>query len=55
MSDFKCIYQDADISIIERKIYLQDSTDEQRTIILKTKEKEFVFEFVFGKLINAHE
>ena len=55
MSDFKCIYQDADFSIVERKLLLEDSSDEQRTIILKIGEKEFIFEFAFGKLIHTHE
>lgn len=53
--EFNPIYQDADIALIERKISLEDSTDEQRTIILKTQNKEFIYEFAFGKLIHYHE
>ena len=54
-SDFKPIYQDTDFALIERRISLEDSTDEQRTIILKTNNKEFIYEFAFGKLIHYHE
>lgn len=55
MSDFNVIYQDADMTILERRIPLEDSVDEHRTIILKTTKMEFYLEFSFGKLTNTYE
>lgn len=55
MSDFKKIYEDKDIKVFDRKIWLEDSTDEARTICLQVGEKEFYYEITFGKLIHTHE
>lgn len=55
MSDFKKIYEDEDIKISERIISLEDSTDVARTVCLQTGNKEFYYEFTYGKLIHTHE
>ena len=55
MNDLKKIYEDNDIELFEKKIELQGSTDEYRTIIMMIDEKEFGFEFAFNKLIHTWE
>ena len=51
----KPLYQDADFSLVDERVYLQDSVDESRTIIIKIGNKEFGFELCFGKLIHTWE
>lgn len=55
MNDLTEIYKDNDIQLTEKKIELQDSMDEYRTIIMKIGKNEFGFELAFGKLIHTWE
>ena len=50
--DYKIIYEDRDIKLFDRVLPLQDSTDEQRNIVLKIGDKEYGFGFAFGNLIH---
>lgn len=53
MSEFKKIYEDKDVKLFERNIPLEDSSDTQRTLIIKISDKEYGFEFAFDKLIHT--
>ncbi len=51
----KPIYQDSDVALVEHVLDLQDTTDNYRTLILNIGDKQFGFEFAFGKLIHTWE